>query len=1036
MIGRCYYYHLFTDQGVKWLIPFFLCYLSIKEGQKGSVHPWLTMTTRPSNLRGSHMYRASLREQEASEAKPEHTIEDARRVLANKRSEMARERALANLPTASSEIVLASVAERNFSSSSRGIQQELALRFLSLPESTFESIKQEPSRLVSSLVRDVARPVSSKKAEAAGYEESAKTVGNRTQQCAAAVINFQGLLWEQALLKLIHLSETGRCRLIAFIKKRRYDETPSRIKIPVGGSHSDNTFAKILQSEGKISMLLFDNETNKYMLVEGHFPTYLQAIDRNTGETIRQAQRGLESSIPRLNAMSKMFDFKLAMINTDRFSANFRCERAMQKDHPHYVKCHYGCDHHACGTVLGKSFALDIPSNHISAMIAGSLSMQDANSVESFRNAVMSCIADKLRIRVGKPPEDGHLQKHKEAVYDMLLGPIPEIPHRSSRGLEQKRARQRLTLSYFFNGNIQDGEHIDFWTTSMNPNKELILSGFYRFAIPALVPSKPYLFPRRKWTNTELAIDWYALIDFHHQLLGPSVDLWLQRAGDKLVEKPAEQTEPTIGWADVLMGQICEARDSKEDDGDEPAGVQAEVSDPKDAKDEWAEKRKQFRKRFRLWSRTSPAGTLAVMRCSIAPAVHLTYSLLHLVGDKWEKEQQEVLLQGSPRSYPVLEAARGTPLVKFWNHMHQSFHARNYTLPPSCWTRKFQTLLLRMLSCIATSMAFQVGTRWSSYPVRLFTLLDGDDDSECVSDCPDLLDELAAAFFKKYPTHEDRIGVEAQIVLTAICSSFTLGIAEIEARHASTRRLAHIKGCQTHVPSLIDVGASWALRRHAAMQRSASLFHDSKSKTGEQSVKEERVPDGRSGGTWRAFVNANLNGRTFKEASTQLSAAYKALDPEDLAHYQSIGDLAKVSRKRGFSAFKRATPDASFLAARPEANLTSSLDIVPRTNTASDPPDDVLAVKMQLDQQRDLHRVHQREEVQREESLRRQIIEFQESQQPSVFQNIFTSLDSAGQVQHQQAWQQFPNPLPEMQHAKVHLPADILTEARFVQSKC
>ena len=166
--------------------------------------------------------------------------------------------------------------------------------------------------------------------------------GRQTQRCGGGLIDISGMMRGQLLETVTHRVQIGIWRPLLFIKKRRYDETPKKIKVPVKGAKADN-------------------ESDELISCHGHWPTWLQAIDRGTAETLRHCQNELEKVIPHLNSVSRLFEMPLNLINTDRFSANFRCEKAMQADNPRYIKSHYGCDHHAVATVLGKILARTNP---------------------------------------------------------------------------------------------------------------------------------------------------------------------------------------------------------------------------------------------------------------------------------------------------------------------------------------------------------------------------------------------------------------------------------------------------------------------------------------------------------------------------------------------------------------------------------------------------------------------------------------------------------------------------------------------------
>ena len=141
-------------------------------------------------------------------------------------------------------------------------------------------------------------------------------------------------------------------------------------------------------------------------------------------------------------------------------------------------------------------------------------------------------------------------------------------------------------------------------------------------------------------------------------------------------------------------------------------------------------------------------------------------------------------------------------------------------------------------------------------------MLDGVDDD--ASAC--MLDELAAAFKKTFPPRSG-LTAPARAVLVSLAQSFTLGIAEIEARHAATQRITSVVGCQTHVPSLISVSASWVCRRNAAERQSVDLFRrpnaDQPDATEDALVDDEPAAvDGRSAGRLCEFSKGQYAWKT------------------------------------------------------------------------------------------------------------------------------------------------------------------------------
>ncbi|CAE7529683.1 unnamed protein product, partial [Symbiodinium sp. CCMP2592] len=668
---------------------------------------------RPPGLRGSHTYRAALRAQEAAEqqlqSQRSHSVEDARLALQKKRESTAK----------SSSAAQALIDEIQVVTSGSVLQQ--GLNQVVMTKSLSKQLEETPEETARTLMHEVGRSVTSLKAESDSLGESTFMLCKRYAQCASGIINFSGLLWEQLLVMVAQLcnSECGQYKPLLLVVKRRYDETPSRIRVPAAAgetttqsrgsdgsgsaSKEKNALAKVLQSELQVSVLLQQKpndesaESGPCFLITGQSPTWLQAIERNTAECLRQCQKALLAVIPKLNAVSATFALPVSMVNTDRFSANYRCERAIQLDHPHFVKCHYGCDHHACATVLGKGYALDIPKLQISSMIASAMCMLDANSLRSLQECLMVCIDERLRIRAGPPP-DGRCKDHQAAVYDCFLGPVPE-GQRHRRAPARKKSRRRCLLTYFFNGDLES-DTIDFWTTELFPNREAILQCFFKYVVPSLLPSKAPIFPRGRWTHSELATEYFGLLDSHNQLLGPLAIMWLQRHGHKVsVLEDRAAPEAAEGWAALLVdngpapGAPAQAIGAAEGEDEQHADGHAHQQDHQNAIPEedqnakWHEERRQWRSKFAAWAQSSPGPYLLLMRIAIGPTVYLTYALLELVGDAWEKVQAEKAIRGSERSFPVLEASRGVLMDVFWAKMHEAFHKEQVGLPLRAWTR-------------------------------------------------------------------------------------------------------------------------------------------------------------------------------------------------------------------------------------------------------------------------------------------------------------------------------------------------------------
>ena len=319
-------------------------------------------------------------------------------------------------------------------------------------------------------------------------------------------------------------------------------------------------------------------------------------------------------------------------------------------------------------------------------------------------------------------------------------------------------------------------------------------------------------------------------------------------------------------------------------------------------------------------------------------------------------------------------------------------------------------------------------------------MLDGveDDASPCV------LDELAAAFKERFPSRSG-LTAPARAVLVSLAQSFTLGIAEIEARHAATRRITSVVGCQTHVPSLISVSASWVCRRNATLRQSVDLFRPPNAdqpNAAEDAVLDDEpaAVDGRSAGPWKAFLSfrmANMPG-TLKDCVPALRLEYAGLSEAERQHWIRMSNLGRLSAQRGFAAFKSARQGQENLALRAppvprlqDANSDSrDLQVVPLEVDALAIPgaeDIATTVQAKLQDFR-AYGYEQRKTRKNEATMCLEMVETFRSQVPP------DSLDDLlPQLEHVNlpldAWRRHPNLLPSLQLVRLHLPADFFTEA-------
>lgn len=117
----------------------------------------------------------------------------------------------------------------------------------------------------------------------------------------------------------------------------------------------------------------------------------------------------------------------------------------------------------------------------------------------------------------------------------------------------QRVAAQKAVLSYFFSGNIDDHETVEFWTTSPIP-KPRVLQMFKNTVVPMLIPSACPVFPRSRWIGGEFSVSWAGVLSCLHNLLQPLLVKW--GAPDGFAKQEPRRPALTLkdfseGWKDV-----------------------------------------------------------------------------------------------------------------------------------------------------------------------------------------------------------------------------------------------------------------------------------------------------------------------------------------------------------------------------------------------------------------------------------------------------------------------------------------------------
>ena len=366
------------------------------------------------------------------------------------------------------------------------------------------------------------RKVANLSAEAASLDCERKRLASGLQEGACFLVQFSGYMVGSLITKLRALAATGLYEPMMLIINRKYDETPSKITVSfkrptVGVEKEQNSTAKVVQTKCSLSMLYKHRDTGQHCFMQTCIPTWLQAVDRTTAENTLAVQKDILECVAALDTAYTFFPVVVQQVTTDKYSANLKAEvflnKQINEDAQRAVTSHYTCDIHKVAAMQSKTLAF--VTGHVSALIAGSLALGETGSVRSLRQSLHAVLAQKVKVLFGAPPKDEFNDNFRRAVLDAFL-PVP------TSGVAKKKVLwRRAVISYFLNDDLQEVDHVCFWTPRWNADRGQVIDAMARFLVPALLPCKAPMFFRSKWTGFEGSYQWFGLLAACHGLLKP-----------------------------------------------------------------------------------------------------------------------------------------------------------------------------------------------------------------------------------------------------------------------------------------------------------------------------------------------------------------------------------------------------------------------------------------------------------------------------------------------------------------------------------
>ena len=815
--------------------------------------------------------------------------------------------------------------------------------------------------MIKEALYEVGRPVLSFKAMAWKASKSTKMLSLQFKRIADCVFEGGRFLANQLIDAAFRFVDRGSLKPVAWIEKRRYDETPLPVKLRDRSLQSSNKQAKVLQTEAVYGMVFEDTVTAKRMFMKFRLPTPLLSLDRTTAQNIKQAVLKA-CHWPESGWCKENFPLNYSIVVTDQYAANFSAEHSMDQDWPRCGKVHLPCDVHKLSRA--QTTQHNLVDTEISCMVAGSVILHEAGAAQAFRDCVFQVLESNLEIRYAALPE-GFVKEYREALRELLLK-IPEFSHQDERRKSFKalRIRQRRVIAYFLNGDLQSRRIIHF-TENDNVTKETLLPKIRKYLLPALLPGPVPTFPRHRWTNSDLAVDYFAILATHHQLLERASALWLGL--DNLDEAPeCDDQEGPITWEDLLkkklqslpshvpplptpgpaVGEAC--LDENGPDGDNDQGEQDQVLDnlnpnpPQEQDDgvsyverDWAKILKSLKQKFIAWIKSSGsqhtvslAGRLVIMRISMDPVCRLMHKFLHLAGQRWDKEQEFKAALGQTRSYRILEAHKGQDVANLFEYLERAHHSVPTAVPLKDMKLISRNLLFALLSRVACNLQVSLLPSRKACPVRLFSCLLGNNEVEQFYQLRNCLhDSLTAAFVHAFPSVAEASSPTAQDILISLALLIDMDISQIESKHASARRIVMSRSLQTHGTQLDDLSADFLLRQNAVDYTRVFTGGTGRGE-GVQTSKRKRLrkvrkvrKDGRERkasrpGGFRTWLHMHKKGILWKTPGTmtELAREFPALPKEEKDAISSIAEAAGTSVDHGYAPFGVKPRDASALA--------------------------------------------------------------------------------------------------------------------------
>lgn len=742
----------------------------------------------------------------------------------------------------------------------------------------------------------------------------------------------------------------GHVRPLMFIEGLRYDEASSLMIVPQASDFDDDggfgpqlddggvgpqlglgpeqvkeaVPAKVFQTEchhGVLLVATVPGDAPQFVYLTSETAVCPQVLQRNTGNCIAQAL--MASSTVRLAATAHI-PFKLRLITSDRFAAQFAAERAVTRMREGWQRLHLGCEvHMSCGSQAKSLLLCDAA---ISGMVRFALCLRSGGWMRVFRKALRLEILATLDIQVGQSSEEDTLYRSQACA--------------TFAGNGRRRRLIQSLVSSLPNGCWENHSIVQvFLPEGTRYDRSVIARIVASALVKSLAGTQFLIFNRSRWSANDDCVCRFGLMEACHGLLSRTFKRWLPMVGHSMRHSLAPARGP---GGDGLAADGCEDEACRPQalddlggegldgsggagercaDDEEPERPESDVQPQAatESKDQdWAKKNAKNRSLALEWVLAGPLKEIVICRLVMEPNMKYLRKQLWMGSHAWESKQVAKSLQPGQvghvrRDFRLLVAARGEMELEFFEHQRALFiYPKIWTiLPKAAFDEATRCLIFRMLSRAAAEFERLIARPHRLPPFRLFLCFAfphiARELKALKATSPCVLDPFTLNFLNAF----DPESVEGKMALGLILQLGRVDTARVECFHAWVKRLTTRLGAQASRPNFQDVAARvfchrvkerqaahepWMGRPVAATDDANQPEHDE----GQGGPPGKALRTG-GGGSWRAHCKRMFS-QGVRDYAT-LGPAYRERSAELVQADLEAGAEATARRRRGEPAF-------------------------------------------------------------------------------------------------------------------------------------